>query len=52
MSPSSTVSRFSVRDKIREVYSHLSVMPLHQEGGQKNVTHGEYSVMEKLNLMF
>lgn len=52
MSPSSTVSRFSVQDQIRDVYSsHLSVMPFHQERGQKNVTHGEYSVIEKDFLM-
>lgn len=51
MSPSSTVSRFTAQDKIREVYSHLSVMPLHHEGGQKNATHGEYSVIEKLNVL-
>lgn len=51
MSPSSTVSRFSVQDKMEEVYSHLSVTLLRQERGQKNLTHGEHTVIEKLGIL-
>lgn len=48
MSPSSTVSGFSVHDKIQEVCSHLSVMPLRGETQQNNMAHSECSVREEL----
>lgn len=49
MSPSSTVSGFSVHDKIQEVCSHLFVMPLRIETQQNNTAHGECSVREDLD---
>lgn len=42
MSPSCIVRRFKAQDKIEEVYSHLSVILLNQEKGQRGVTNEEY----------